>query len=213
MAVSARTWARLLEAGFERRHEPGQVLIRQGDPGAYVLALLAGRVKVVWTSADGDDVVLAIRAAGDIIGEMAILGVADRSATAIAIDSCTARVIPADRFRQLMRSPALQNEFLRHAMARLREGEELRAELATLAAGPRLARTLLQFVPAGFGPPVDVALSQSELARAAGLSRSTVAAQLGRLRNQGAIDTGRGHVVITDLDRLRAATGETRRNV
>src|ERR1700759_5189715 len=107
MAVSARTWARLLEAGFERRHEPGQVLIRQGDPGAYVLALLAGRVKVVWTSADGDDVVLAIRAAGDIIGEMAILGVADRSATAIAIDSGAAQVIPAGRFRQLMRSPDL----------------------------------------------------------------------------------------------------------
>jgi CRP-like cAMP-binding protein len=61
--------------------------------------------------------------------------------------------------------------------------------------------------------PPDVALSQSELGQAAGLARSTVAAELARLRELGAIDTGRGHILVTDLGRLRAAAGEIDRNV
>jgi len=212
MGVSAQAWAHLLEAGATRHFEPGEVLLRQGDPGTHVLALLAGRVKITLTSPDGDVLVLAIRGAREILGEMAVLGLDDRSATVTAVEPCLTRVIPAERFRQLMRSEALESEFLRHAMARIRESEEWRAELATLPAGPRLARTLLQLLPADLEVPADIVLSQAELGQAAGLSRSTVAAELGRLRGQGAIGTGRGHIWILDLARLRSAS-QTRRNV
>jgi CRP/FNR family transcriptional regulator, cyclic AMP receptor protein len=213
MGLSPQAWAHLLAAGFDRRFEPGDVLLRQGDPGTHVLAVVSGRVKVVRTSSEGDLLVMAIRAAGDILGEMSVLGVANRSATAIAVDRCATKVIRADRFLQMIQAKSLEGEFLRHAMARIREGEEWREELASLPAGRRLARTLLQLLPTGPGMPLDVALSQSELGQAAGLARSTVAAQLARLRELGAIDTGRGRILVTDLARLRAVAGGIDRNV
>ena len=113
----------------------------------------------------------------------------------------------------MIQAKSLEGEFLRHAMARIRQGQERREELASLPAGRRLARTLLQLLPTGPGMPPDVALSRSELGQAAGLARSTVAAQLARLRELGAIDTRRGRILLTDLARLRAVAGEIDRNV
>src|ERR1700761_7655367 len=134
MGVSAQAWAHLLAVGSERRFKRGETLLRQGDPGTHVLALLAGRVKIIRNSPDGDVLVLAIRGAGEVLGEMAVLGLAGRSATVIAVDRCRAKAIPTDRFRQLMRSEDLAGEFFRHAMDRIQESEQWRAELAALPA-------------------------------------------------------------------------------
>jgi CRP/FNR family cyclic AMP-dependent transcriptional regulator len=178
--------------------------MRQGDPATHVLLLVAGRVKVVRTSRDGNVLVLAVRGPGEILGDISVLGGEGRSATVIAVDPCETRFIPADRFLVLVRSLGMQTQLLRHAMSRIREGEAWRAEIAALPAGPRLVRTLLRLATPGPAMPVDVGLDQTEVGQAAGLSRSTVAVELARLRHQGVIATGRRRIVITDLARLRA---------
>jgi CRP-like cAMP-binding protein len=94
-------------------------------------------------------------------------------------------------------------------MARIREGEEWRAELATLAAGPRLARTLMRLAAPGPDGSADVGLDQAELGQAAGLSRSTVAAELARLREQGVVVTVRRRVIIANLSRLQSLIEST----
>jgi DNA-binding transcriptional ArsR family regulator len=53
----------------------------------------------------------------------------------------------------------------------------------------------------------------NELGQAAGLSRSTVAAELARLRKQGAVLTTRRRVIITNLSRLRYLAESTEGNV
>ena len=187
----------LLAAGSARWYEQGAVLLRQGEPATHVLALVRGRVKVLHTSPEGQILLLALRGPGEILGDMSVLGTDERSATVVALDRCETRVILADRFRRLVRSLGLEEHFLRHAMSRIRESDAWRAELATLPAGPRLARTLLRL--AGGGPaPTDVRVDQAELGHATGLSRSTVAAGLARLREQGVITTSRGRIIITD---------------
>jgi CRP-like cAMP-binding protein len=178
--------------------------MRQGEPATHVLLLVAGRVKVVRTSRDGNVLVLAVRGPGEILGDISVLGGESRSATVIAVDPCETRFIPADRFLVLVRSLGMQTQLLRHAMSRIREGEAWRAEIAALPAGPRLVRTLLRLATPGPAMPVDVGLDQTEVGQAAGLSRSTVAVELARLRHQGVIATGRRRIVITDLARLRA---------
>ncbi|GAA2088774.1 Crp/Fnr family transcriptional regulator [Actinomadura alba] len=213
MAVSTQAWTRLISAGAVLRHEPGGILLRQGDPPAHVLVLIAGRVKVLRSSPDGSVLVLAVRGPGEILGDISVLGGDDRSATVIAIDPCETRAIPADRFLLLVRSLGLETELLRHAMNRIREGEAWRAELAALPAAPRLARTLLRLTAPGQAIPVDVGLDQTELGQAAGLSRSTVAAELARLRDQGLVTTARRRIVITDLPRLRALAESGHGNV
>jgi CRP-like cAMP-binding protein len=175
--------------------------------------LVAGRVKVLRDSPDGSVLVLAVRGPGEILGEISILGGADRSATVIAVDRCETRMISAERFLLLVRSLGLEGELLRHAMDRIREGEAWRAEMAALPAGPRIVRTLLRLAAPGPATSVDVGLDQTELGQAAGLARSTVAAELARLREKGLIATGRRRIVITDLGRLRALAASGHGNV
>jgi CRP/FNR family cyclic AMP-dependent transcriptional regulator len=213
VSISAEVWARLLSAGAPRTYESGAVLLRQGDPATHVLALVAGYVKVIRTSQDGSVLVLGVRGAGEILGDMAVLGGDGRSATVIAVDRCQTRIISADRFLMLTRSLSLETQLFRHAMARIREGEEWRADLTVLAAGPRLARTLMRLATPGPDGSVDVVLDQNELGQAAGLSRSTIAAELARLRKQGAVVTTRRRVIITNLPRLQSLAESTEGNV
>lgn len=213
MSVSAEAWAHFVSAGDVRRHEPGRTLLRQGDPPTHVHMLVAGRVKVVRDSPEGSVLVVAVRGPGEILGEISILGGDGRSATVIAVDPCETRVIPAERFLRLVRSLGLEGELLRHAMSRIREGEAWRAEMAALPAGPRVMRTLLRLAASASATPIDVGLDQTELGQAAGLARSTVAAELARLRDQGLIATSRRRIIITDLARLRALAASGHGNV
>ncbi|TDC82796.1 Crp/Fnr family transcriptional regulator [Actinomadura sp. 7K507] len=202
--ADARTWERLVAAGAERRFHPDDVLLRQGDPASHVLILMAGRVKVLLSLPDGEVLLLAVRGPGELLGEIAVLGEDGRSATVIAVDACVTRVLPAERFRALLRSAGLEAELLRRAMRRIREGEVWRAETAALPAGPRVVRALVRLAVPGSDGPVDVGLGQSEIGQAVGLSRSMVAAELARLRERGIVTTARRRIVITDMPRLRA---------
>lgn len=203
MAVSAQVWEHLLNAGGARTFRPGTPLLRQGEAATHVLALVSGRVKIVLTSADGNTLILGIRGPREILGDMAVLGHAERSATVIAIDPCETRRIEASRFLRLVETYRLEADLLSHAMTRIREGEQWRAELAQLPAGPRLARTLVHLVAADSWTPADVGLSQTEVGQAAGLSRAMVAAELRHLRELGVIETGRRRITIIDMPALR----------
>lgn len=213
VGVSVRTWEPLVAAGVERRFRAGDVLLRQGDPPRHVLLLMAGRVKALLTLPDGEVLLLAVRGPGEILGEIAVLGGEDRSATVIAVDACVTRVLAADRFRVLLRSSGAEAELLRRAMRRLREGEAWRAETAALPAGPRVVRALLRLAVPGGGGPLDVGLGQLEIGQAVGLSRGVVAAELARLRELGVVSTERGRTVITDPPRLRALAASGRGSV
>ncbi|TDD71184.1 Crp/Fnr family transcriptional regulator [Actinomadura rubrisoli] len=198
-------WERLVAAGAEKRFGPGEVVLRQGDPPTHVLVLVSGRVKVSLTLPKGEVLLLAVRGPGEVLGEMAVLGEDDRSATVVAVDACVARVVTAERFRLLTRSAGVRDELLLRAMRRIREVEAWRAETAALPAGPRVARALVRLAVAGTaGGPVDVGLGQTEIGQAVGLSRSVVAAELARLRERGLVMTERRRIVIVDLPGLRA---------
>ncbi|QXJ26502.1 Crp/Fnr family transcriptional regulator [Actinomadura graeca] len=197
-------WERLVSAGSERRFGAGEVVLRQGDPPTHVLVLVSGRVKVSLTLPKGEVLLVAVRGPGELLGEMAVLGGDDRSATVVAVDACVTRVVTAERFRFLTQSAGVRDELLRRAMRRIREGETWRAETAALPAGPRVARALVRLAAVAEGEPVDVGLGQTEIGQAVGLSRSVVAAELARLRERGLVMTERRRIVIVDLPGLRA---------
>jgi CRP-like cAMP-binding protein len=202
-------WTALLRAGSVRRFEAGEVLVRQGQPGTHVLALTVGRVKVVRLEPDGSELLLAVRGPGEVIGVIAVMDGDDRSATVTAIERCVTYVVPAERFRRLMKESGLQDHLLRHVLARHREGDAMRAELAALPSLQRVARALLRHAATGAGEDdarrePDVRLSQHELALSVGLSRSALATDLAELRRGGLISTGRGRIKIRSISGLRA---------
>lgn len=78
----------------EIRLQPGEVLFREGDPPTTAFILDEGQVEIRATQR-GQKVMLALLGPGAIIGEMAVIDAAPRTATAVALSAC--RLIALDR--------------------------------------------------------------------------------------------------------------------
>lgn len=75
------------------RARAGQVLIKEGEVGDWMLLLLAGTVDVIKTSPSGEVSRLAVIKHGAAVGEMSMLDAAPRYATCIAINDVEAGVL------------------------------------------------------------------------------------------------------------------------
>lgn len=76
--------AEFLAGLVQTSHEHGEVLFREGDPGDHLLLILEGRVRLSRLTAAADELKLASLGAGEVVGEMAVLSPAPRSAAATA---------------------------------------------------------------------------------------------------------------------------------
>jgi CRP/FNR family cyclic AMP-dependent transcriptional regulator len=205
--VPVEVWRALASEGMQRSFQTGHRLIIEGVTDTRVFVLTEGRVKVTSNEEDGTEVLLAIRGAGDIVGERAAIDQGLRSATVTALRPCTTRVLSAREFMHFVDAHDLGMTMLRLAVSRQRESQQIRVELSTLSVSRRLVRVLLRLVQAvdggAVGPvAVDLGMPQEELARAIGASRGQVAAHLSRLRAAGIVSTSRRRIVVLDPDRL-----------
>jgi transcriptional regulator with PAS, ATPase and Fis domain len=122
----------------------GDRLVREGEAGDAVFALLEGRVAIEVALGSAERGVIATRGPGDLVGEMALLDDAPRSASARAEDRVRALRIPGGVFLEAMgqHSPAAL-ALVRSLSRRLRESdaaqiERLRARAAALESSNRL---------------------------------------------------------------------------
>ncbi|MGE0170971.1 Crp/Fnr family transcriptional regulator [Nocardioides sp.] len=208
--------AGLLGMGTGRSFDRNEILMREGEPGRALFLLLRGCVKVVSIAATGDVRLLAVRLAGDVVGELAALDGDPRSATVVTAARTTARVIGHEEFgRYVAAHAAVGAAVQRCVTAKLRQATRFRADAA---AGPstlaRLARVLHQ-LGASYGQPspsgllIDVHLSQPELAALVGVAQASIERALGELRARGMVRTGYRQLLISDADGLRTlAAGE-----
>ena len=119
----------------------GEELFRQGGPGELAFVIREGEIQISRFS-DGREVPLAVRRAGEVIGEMALLEEAPRMASARARTDSLLLAIGREQLEQLLTSsPTAARSMLGTVMGRLRETEaalrqsEKMAQLGTLAAG------------------------------------------------------------------------------
>jgi signal transduction histidine kinase len=119
----------------------GDVLMEEGMPGDAAYIVLDGEFEVVKKS-DLQDIVIAVREPGEVIGEMALLDEAPRMATVRATRDSRLLKIRGDVFQELLSqrsSAALAilhtvSKRLRQNEALLRQNEKM-AALGTLSAG------------------------------------------------------------------------------
>ena len=69
------------------RFAPGDLIVRQDDPGDCMYLLVRGRAKVVHHR-EGHNIELAALRAGDFFGELALVDEGPRSADVIALEEC-----------------------------------------------------------------------------------------------------------------------------
>jgi len=74
---------RIAASAIERLYEPGEALVREGDPGDELIVIVEGTVRVVQRDGDGEREVRTF-GPGDHIGELAVLREQRRAATVVA---------------------------------------------------------------------------------------------------------------------------------
>jgi CRP/FNR family transcriptional regulator, cyclic AMP receptor protein len=203
--VGDALWTDILEQSFERRHPVGDTLLRQGEPGTHVLALRSGVVKVTRRERSGDLTLLAFRGPGELLGEVAVLDDAVRSASVEAISHCSVAVLSKTEFLRFVTDHDLFPVLVRYALGRLRESDRARGGGDVVA---RLAASLVSLADiSGHStiPPgrhLELALTRDELAQHLRVSRNTITACLSELEPLR-VRTGRKRIFIDDLPALR----------
>jgi CRP-like cAMP-binding protein len=192
----------------------GEALCVEGDPATHVFILVAGWVKVLGVTSEGQRLVLALRGHGDIVGEVAGEATGYRTATVQATGTVRALIVGHGKFSSFLDSHLGASHAYRRVLTQrwIDTAAMLRSRSATTGA-QRLAFLLLDLAgrhgseTAG-GVYLAMPLSQEDLASLAGTSRATVTRALANWRQRGLIRTGPRRVTITDLGALRQIAGQ-----
>jgi CRP/FNR family cyclic AMP-dependent transcriptional regulator len=168
-----------------------QIIFHLGDPAGLLYIITAGKVKISYSSPEGQEAVLAILGSGDCFGELALLDDSPRSATAEAIEGTDTLTLHRDEFLEYIDSnPAFARHVLNVLARRIRHLNNQISDIFFLDLPARLARILLLLadqhgLPTPGGTAIDLSLTQTDLAEMTGATRVSINKALGRFRRAG----------------------------
>lgn len=102
--IPAEELVSVLTAVRPRRVAPGEVVVREGEPGDTLYLIVQGTLRVSTRGQEGEDVALAALGVGDFFGEVALLTGRPRTATVSALTETELLALDretVDRLRKL----------------------------------------------------------------------------------------------------------------
>jgi CRP-like cAMP-binding protein len=193
----------LFGCAYERSMRAGETLFQRGDPGVSMMAILAGEVRIVLPSEDGQDQVLNVLTQGAVFGEIALFDGKSRSADAVAVTNGRLLVIErAATLRLMEQDSGFAHRVVEIICARLRATIAQLDSMVFQDVNQRLVVYLLQRHDERGLARIDI--TQSALGRVVGSARETVNRRLRDLETQGLIALSPGRITILDRARLAA---------
>lgn len=201
--------------GIRRPYKKGAVLFLDGEDAGEVLLIRSGQIKLTIGSVDGREIMIGLRGPGEIIGEMSLIDLSPRSASAFALSPVEVLVLPVKAFLHLVDSDsaftrALLDEMCRKLRDSTRHGLELGLDDVPGRVARRLAvlgdrfGTTTEDGSVSFRSPI----TQQELADWSGVSRQAVVKELTRLRELGWLETKGSSMVIRNPDGISARAAQ-----
>ena len=182
----------------------GTVIYGKGDPGDSLFAVITGIVQISVPSVEGKDTVFAQLAAGEIVGEIALLDGRPRSADVAAVTDCELMVINRRDFVPLIHDhPELAFRLIDILCEKLRRTNDQVERVTFLDLPTRLAKVLIQLVqssPEGR----KISLTQRAIGQMIGMSRESTNKQLRNWEERNWVRLDRGSIVVVALGKLEA---------
>ncbi len=200
----------LLGATTTKRLAPKEILFRKGDAGNQLYGILSGSLKVMATGSDGKDVMFTLMGRGEVIGEISLLDSGERSATAVAVEQTELLTLHRRELIPFLEShPQAAIGLAGVLAARVRRLSERAEDRQTMPLPGRMAKRLISLSEQYgkhpiVGGPVEVRLSQQDLADLVGTSRESVNKQLRAWEELGIVQIGRGRVILKRPEALEA---------
>lgn len=122
--LSPEDLEQIAEIAQEQLYSDHALICREGEPGNTLFIIVNGKIEVIRRSGQSENLI-AVRGAGDFVGEMAILESAPRFATLRAEGDVRVLVIEGEAFKTILMSrPEVAISVLRHMSTRVRQLNE-----------------------------------------------------------------------------------------
>jgi CRP/FNR family transcriptional regulator len=199
----------ILEAeATPRRYGHGDVVVRQGESEAFLRLVTDGAVRLSAVVPSGREVVVGLLGAGDLFGEVALLGGGPSSVEARVVGWATIVAVPAESLRAVLRSaPGTAEELLRLIAARLHRTAATLEEVLAHDVPTRVSLRLRELARShgsrgADGVRLPPRLTQDELARMVGATRESVNRSLASLSARGLVRIEDRRYVLPDPEAL-----------
>ena len=197
----------ILGAAREKRFDKRETIFSEGDPVRHVTMVVSGIVKVTQMGLNGNEVILRLNAAGEIVGSYRVCVNCSHCATAQAVQSCVALVWDAVAFEKMLaRIPTFRRNTVRALEERLLEMEQRFREVSTEKVGSRLSSELVRLSDrlrrCTENGLLEITLSRAELAQLTGTTLFTVSRLLCQWQTQGIVRVRRESVLVQDFAAL-----------
>lgn len=203
--------ARYEHQAIWRSYAPGDVVVDFDDPTTEVYLIATGTVRITVRSPGGRELILNELSAGDVIGEIAAIDGAPRSANVTAVVRSRLCCLPAEAFLGIVfAAPPVCRRLLRRMAAKLRLQTERALEREALTVRLRLCAELLRLSRRRpTAPPDDARIvspppPQHEIAARIGARREAVSREMALLERQGLVGRSGGAILIPRPEALQA---------
>lgn len=196
------------------RVNPGDTVFEQGRPADQFFVLLHGHLKVVQTTAEGEQVVVRYVVPGEVFGIAKAMQRPAYPASCIAVEESVILGWPSAEWERFITGNL---QFAANALQtvgqRLHDAHARIKELSTEEVEQRVARCILRLIDSsGENTPEGVAvnfpITRQDIAEMTGTTLHTVSRLLSAWKERGLVITGRKRVIVCKVDDLiRLAEG------
>ncbi len=191
-----------------QKGKKGAFLFYENDQGKEMYLMVSGLVKVFKSDATGGVKTLSYLREGDFFGEMALLDIETRSASAQFMEDSEVMVLDGARFQKsLFTQPSLAVKMMKTLSARLRDTNKQIEDLTFRNLPGRVASALLRLAEkhgrdTDKGRQIVLDLTHQELADLVGTAREVVTSILSAFKKAECISIEKHHVTILDKNEL-----------
>ncbi|HLU78111.1 MAG TPA: Crp/Fnr family transcriptional regulator [Burkholderiaceae bacterium] len=213
-AVPDKDLDTVLSLARPMRLNTGDTVFQQGEPASQFFVLLHGHLKVVQTTADGEQVVVRYVIPGEVFGIAKAMQRPAYPATCLAVEESVVLGWPSSEWDRFMTGNL---QFAANALQavgqRLQDAHSRIKELSTEEVEQRVARCILRLIDASGektdeGIAVNFPITRQDIAEMTGTTLHTVSRLLSAWKDQGLVITGRKRVIVCKVDDLiRLAEG------
>ncbi len=163
-----------------------ETILHEEDTNEYMYTILSGSVKVIQTTEDGRETIIAMHKTGDFFGEMSLIDGKTMPATVLALEDTQTAIISKKAFNDLMsEQPKVVENLLIILCARLRDSWNTIQMLNFNNAAQRI-KMLFAILLGEYGErsaegiTLNLKLTHQNIANMAGITRETVTRVLDR---------------------------------
>ena len=193
----------LLKACLARELPPGSQVISSAGPAESFYVILSGEVKIYKTSSQGDEQILHIYGPGQTFGEAAMWANVKIPARAETLTDATILIVRRGALKDLIEKNAdIALAMMAGLSAKLREFNQLIAQLSLRDVPGRLAAALLQQAKQAGNDSFELSQSKKQLAGQLGTVPETLSRALKKLKAARWIDVQGSTITILDKSAL-----------